>query len=395
MAIDTTTLATRLGSAVKVLNETNTLNAGNRSATVTALASYAQQLVIQSVLADRLISDQSFTRCFYEWVRQMNIAGDSFAQALCGTTVAGVGSPTGTPSWLTSDLDAYGQRSDYLVPDVLVLQATTATTVSVNGKAATSSSLDAAWPTGSGVATTLTLTDPGVTSSLSDPGFESWSSSGPPYIPTSWSIAAGSAGSTVNRVTDGFLNASGYSLQFVGDTTALRVRQSAANLSTGTYAIHVALKKTVAAVNTGTVSVTLRDASGNVISATGVSQTFSGLTLNTWTPLTAAVYVPAQLTNGCFLEVRWTGGASDALSIDCLSIIPMPTLYTAGLRLAGFVGATGMVAGADQWTATTTLSSGTITGKLAKGIDRLLNISNIGARLPTSASPTQADSLIA
>ncbi len=394
MAINTTRLATRLGSAVKVLNEANTTNQANQATTVSALQSYAQAALIQEVLADRPQTDQNLDACFVEWTRQMALVPDTFSAATCTTTLAAIGSPTGTAKHVTSDLDAYGSRSDFLVPDVIVVRATGADTVTLMGKAATANKTDPTWPTGAGVSTSATLVDPDTTSDAADPGFEAWTTT-LPYTPTSWSIAAGTAGTTVTRTSDGFIDATGYALAFVGDTTQLRVRQDVSALATGTYAIHVALKKTVGAVGTGTVSVTLRDASGNVISATGVSQTVAGLTLNTWTPLTAAVYIPRQLTNGCYLEIRVTLGTADTVLVDCLSLRAMTTLYTAGLKYLGFSGITGMVLDADQWTLTTALDSGSITTRLAKGIDRLFNVSTLSARLPSGGSPTQADALIA
>jgi len=394
VAINTTGLATRLGSDVFMLNAMNTTNAANRATGVASLQSQAQQLVIQYVLADRPQTGTDFASCYAEWVRQMALVPDSFATSTCTTTITDIGTPVGTPKWQSSDLDAFGQRGDFLLPDVLILRATSATSVSVQGKSGWQSKTDTTWGVGNGVNTTLSLVDPSATSSGRDPDFDSWSASAP-YTPTNWTIVAGTAGTTVSRVTDGFFDPTGYCVQFTGDTTALRLRQDVSTLSTGVYAIHVAVKKTVYGVDTGTISATLRDASGTVISATGISQAFSGLADDTWTALSGAVYVPRQLTNGCYLEIRWTGGASDALRIDCFSIVPMTRLYAAGLSLVGFQGITGLILDTDQWTATTALDSGTVTGSLAKGIDRLLNIATSTSRLPTSGSPTQANALIA
>lgn len=392
MAINTTRLATRLGSSVKQLNEANATNADNRAAMVQALQTHAQEIIIQEVLADRPQTAQTFGACFVEWCRQMALVPDTFSASTCTSTVAAVGSPTGTPKFATSDLDDYGQRGDFLLPDVLVLRATGADTYSIMGKAA----IDATafnWPGGAGVESSGTLIDPDSDSDLLDPSFEEWS--GSPLAPDNWEIVAGTAGTTVVRVVEGFLDPSGYCMKLVGDTTSIQVRQDASGLDTGVYIIHAALNAATDTVDTGTVSITLRDESGNVLSATGISQAFSTLVDDTWTPVVASVYVPRQLTDGCYLEIRWTGGTGDELLVDCVSIKAATRLYPNGLALMGFKGVTDMILDTDQWTVTTALDSGTITTRLAKGIDRLVDVANQSARLPTGGSPTQADALIA
>lgn len=396
MAINFTRLATRLGSDVKQLNETNTLNAANRAAFVAALQAHAQALVVEEVLSDRPQTAQDFASCFTEWCRQQVNASESFAAATCTASVSAVGSPVGTPVWVASVLDEFGQSSDFVVPDVLVLQATDGTTVSVMGKAGPPSITDPAWGVGADVNTALTLIDPAADSSASDPDFSSWSTSAP-YTPTYWEMAAGTAGVTVSRATDGLFDNTGYCVKFTGDgATTLRLRQDVSALTPGVYAVHVALNAATDTVDTGTITVALRQDDGTLIGSAAISQAFSTLVDDTWTPLGGAVYVPRQIpAGGCYLEIRWLGGSGDELLIDCLSMTPMTRLYTAGLCLTGFQGVTDMTLDTDQWTVTTALSSGTMTGKLAKGIDRLCGIAGLGVRLPTSGSPTQADSLIA
>lgn len=396
MAINTTRIATRLGSAVKVLNEVNALSTNVRQeAAVSALQTYAQQVVIQDVLADRPQTGQDFQACFAEWVRQMALVPDSFSAATCTTTVADVGTPTGTPKWVTSDLDTFGQRGDYLLPDILLLQATGTDTYSVQGKAAAPADTDASWPGGAGISTSGTLVDPADDGgAVTDPGFDSWT--GSPASNTAWTIVTADVwGTGFSKVADDAYGAAGgFSLKVLSPGAQQRIRQLVSVTEGGVYALHAMMKKVVYAGGTGTVSITLRDGSGNVLSSTGISQTFTGLGTS-WTAYSAVLYAPRQITTDVYLEVRWTGTAADSFYLDAVSLQPMEELYPAGLRLIGFVGVTGMVLDTDQWTATTVLDSGTITTRLAKGIDRLLGIAGNEARLPTSGSPTQDDSLIA
>lgn len=391
MAIAFTTLFTRLGSAVAALNDTNASNTSNRATQAAAIQSYAQTLLAQYVLADRPQTVRGLTAYLTELNRQMVNAAQSLATARCTTTVAAVGSPVGTPTFVTSDLDAGGLQSDLLIPDTLVLQATSTTALSVQGLA-TGVRTDVAWTVGNNVNTTLTLTDPraGINQ---DGSFNTWA--GSPVTPSYWTITSGIAGTTVNRVTGGYLDTT-YAVEFASTGGLLSIRQDVSTAVTpgSTYMVHAALRKTVFAGGTGTVSVTLRDASGNVLSATGVSQTFTGLTTS-FAPFAAAVYVPAVIANGCYLDIRWTGTSGDKLEIDSVGLAALPTLYTDGLRLGGWQGATALTPKTDQWTATTVLASGTMNGGLLKGVDRLIGLAGSGVRIPTSGAPTQADALVA
>jgi len=396
VAINTTRIATRLGSAVKVLNELNALSAAVRpEATVGALQAYAQQVVIQDVLADRPQVGQDFASCYTEWVRQMALVPDSFASDTCTTTVAGIGSPTGTPAWVTTDLDAFGQRSDFLLPDVLIVRATGPDTCSVVGKASATAATDASWPGGAGVSTDITLVDPATNGGVvSDPGFDAWT--GTPAASTAWTIVTTDVwGTGFSRVADdAYGSTSSYALKVLSPGAQQRIRQQVTVTEGGVYALHALLKKVVYAGATGTVSISLRDVSGNLLSSTGISQTFTGLTTS-YAAYTAVLYAPRQITGDVYLELRWTGTAADVLHVDAVSLQELTPLYTAGLSLIGFVGLTDLVLDTDQWTVTTAIDSGTAASSLARGIDRLLAIAGNAARLPTSGSPTQADALIA
>ena len=356
------------------------------------LASLAADTIKAAVLADRPQTDTSFSGCLTELVRQMGVSSESLADnaATVGAASA-VGAPTGTPKFVVSDLDGYTQAaSNFCIADVLNIVLQSADVAAVQGKSATSSQTHPDWPSGSGVNTSLTLVNAATTSIGSDPGFESWNT-GPPVTPTNWTIVSGTAGTTVSRATDDPVSGT-YSLQLLGDGSTLNLRQAVSVSANTVYFIHAFVKRTANPANTGTLTISLRDASGTLVSGTTSISVATSAAATSWTANTTALATPATLpASGVYLDIRYNGGVGDTLRLDSVALNPLPALYTGGIRLAIVKGITAGVYG-DTWTQTTTRA--TPTASFIKQLNRLLSLTSYSVRIPCSGAPTQADALV-
>jgi hypothetical protein len=365
---------------------------------VSYLSTTCWDTVRAAVLADRPQTDTSQTGVLTELCRQMRVSSENLATSLATIgSVTNVGSPTGTPTFVVSDVDGVTQaRSDWTLPDVLLFTGVSESSVAVQGQSSTPASTYPDWPSGTGVNTTLSLIDASVTSLASDPGFESWNA-GPPISPSIWSIVVGTAGSTVVRVTDTPITSVGsYSMQLLGDgttsATPLRVRQAVTLSASTVYFIHAFMKRTANPANTGTLTVGLRDSSGNLLSGTtGISVLTSAISTS-WTAVTAVVATPAAIpSGGAYLEIRYNPGNGDSVYLDQVSINALPALYTGGLRVAIVKGATAVAPG-DGWTLTTTRANPSLS--LIRGLNRLMSLDSYSVRIPTSGAGTQGDALV-
>lgn len=428
MAINFTRLFTALGKLVGGLNEWNTGRGSTLTSRVSTLrtqltgidadldenlsnsrdsaiaagdgwpgyfTTVGQEALIAEVVADRPQTDRQFGACLKELVRQMGVAGETLnSYAATVGTVTAVGSPTGTPTFVVSDLDQYTQAaSDFTLPDVLLLTTDSTGGMAVQGQSAASVVTRPDWPSGAGVNTTLTLVNAATTSLGADPGFESWNT-GPPATPISWTTVSGSAGTTVSQATDTPITGQGtLCLQLLGDGSTLRVRQAVTVNASEVYFLHAFVKRTANPANTGTLTVALRDSSGNVLSGASTISVTTSAAATSWTALTAALATPKNLPSDglVYLEIRYNGGVGDTLRIDQVALNLLPALYVGGLRLAIVKGVTASVVG-DAWTHTTTRA--TPTASLIRGLNRLFTLTSYTDRIPTDGSPSQADALV-
>jgi len=396
------TLRTNIAAVDTDIDDTLTSNASGAVSSGDSwpgyLAQLANDLIIAAVLADRPQTDTSFTACLTELVRQMGVASESLNNyAATVGSVTAVGSPTGTPTFVTAQTDPYTQsNSNFTLPDVYII-STSAEGFQVQGKNADTSPTQPTWPSGNGVNTIVTQIDASTDSIGSDPGFELWDT-GPPATPTQWMIVSGTAGTTVAQATDTPITGVGtYALQLQGDAgtgaTPLRVRQQVTVSANEVYFIHCYMKRTANPANTGTLTVALRDSSGNVLSGTSNISVATGSIATSWTAVTATLATPTNLPSDglVYLEIRYNAGNGDTVRVDQVALNLLPALSPVGVRLAIVRGATASVVG-DVWTWTITRSSPT--ASLIRGIDRLLSLTSYTVRIPTSGSPTQADALV-
>ena len=402
MSVDASRVATVVGYLIGELNLINDASLlgflpDGRATIASAIQTMAQQTIVAEVARADGIPNVSVDTALAQLSYSMRANSQTFQSNPATLTITGIGSPTGTPKFVTTDLDSFGSRSDIAIPENITLRATSGTTLSVVGQHGPDDALAVVWPEGSGTSTTMTLVDTTLDGGLVTNGaFANWS--GSPLAADNWTIPAGDAdvwGTGFARVTDDpFTGSDGYSLR-VTSAGALQRLVQPVTVQTGTsYAIHAFIKKVVGTGGTGTVSVTLRDQTGATLSSqVGINQTFSATTTS-WVAYSGVAYVPRQLspTTTVYVELRWTGTAADSFNIGNISVQPFTPLYDGGPSIVGFAGVTPLVLDTDAWTLA--VSGAATTTSFMASLNRLTPLTSTAWRLPTSGSPTYADSVI-
>lgn len=394
MAVNLSRLFSVLGYHVGSLNLAATRNGSDYGTVVSALQSAAAADVVAAVADDTgavLDLDAALAQVSYA----LTTATQTVTYKHGTVTVADVGTPTGTPKWVSTDLTAFGTNSNFLIPEVIRLRATGDDTYSLISEESVTKG-DYNWPIGSGLNTTGTLIDPSSDGGLITNGnFATWA--GSPLAADNWEIASGTDvwGTDFSRVADeAFTGGDGYSLKVLSDGAIKQLRQEVTLNLGSTYALHFFAKKVVFAGGTGSVVLTLRDQSGNALSSTTVTNTFTSLGTS-WTAYGGVLYVPRQLpgtVTGTYLEMRWTGTSGDYFYIGDISLQELTPLYDGGPSIIGFTGVTQLTLDTDAWTCTVAVS--TPNSSLVRGIDRLVGLAAKGFQFPEAASGTYDDALV-
>ncbi len=445
MAINVSRLFTSVGKLCGALNETNTFRAtcDTRQTTVltqfgtvaaygplvsgvydtitaaksaqdgylSSLGSLVDDIVINEVKADRPLLSEDRETALAELNRQMLISADTLVECPSTVTVASVGSPTGDHQFVPIRYEgATGRISDFMVPDVYLIQCTAdrssggtayAETFSIIGKPADSLPTDSSYPNGTGVNTSVTAIDPATDGGLvTDGNFPNWTVANTPDAP--WSIYSGVAGTSVFKSTDN-PRGSGYSLRLFGaGGIVIKVRQAITVAALTAYAVHFRVKKVADPGTDWAVTLRLTDGAGTAITGPAsysnavASAACTSLTGDWLNPVTGQFVTPAVLpSSGVYLEVvlAQSGSITTApaagadVYVGHINVHATTPLYDGGPALPCFSGVTEGVLG-DTRTATVALTSGSMSAYLIRGIDRLLGggLASSVTRLPTTTS---------
>lgn len=387
---------------------------------VSFVASLSLSALFDDVLADRNIANPTLNSVVTELARQMVIATESVSQCPSTLTNTAIGSPAGDPTfnWVTYE-GLTGKVSDFIIPDVYLETCTAdrsnggtsyGETFSIVGKPRDGSPTDGDYPTGSGVSLTLAATDPSSDSGLvTDGSFNSWTTN----TPNNWTIAAGVAGTTIYKASDD-PRSTGFSLRFLGDgSTIHKVRQQLTAVEASTaYAVHARIKKVTDPGTDWAVSFLLVDSSGTALAGpaayanTKSSAASTGIAASWANPIDGTFITPAVIpATGVFLEIRFHQSGSLTTAAQNLSDVYVDHVcvhatgpnqfYAAGPKLVIYSGTAESVVG-DAYTGTAALASGSVGDFLIRGMDRMLGLASLSARLPVlaDASSTQKNALV-
>lgn len=263
------------------------------------------------------------------------------------------------------------------------------------------------WPVGSGIATGFTVASPGNSTTLVNAGFETFTTAN---IPDNWTIHTGTAGTNVFQETgtvypDGTESA----LKLVSTVANVRLEQqfgSAAGTSTSPtplvpYGVNLWYRVTANPAGS-TLSVSLVDGSGTVVNDTqGTANTISvslpGVSTGTWLALSGVFRLPKSLPAVLKFRITLADPTVGSLScfVDRLTMAPMTQVYPSGPWVSVHGGSTPFADG-DGWdlAVTNDRAGATYNATFQALFDRLFGMRDLGLVLPSSNSPTIADTLI-
>jgi hypothetical protein len=260
--------------------------------------------------------------------------------------------------------------------------------------------LDYRFPAGSGTRMQMTSVcasvdaGPRFANILTNSDFEDFTSN----VPDGFTVSSGTAGTDFGpNTTNVYRGTRSLDCKATGATFKLRQQFG---IGTGTYAalipdrpylICAAIRRGTSA--TGTIEISVEDGSGNVINSGAFKLTCDVTTASgTFGLFTSTVRSPRIIPTATYLVVETTAAiATAACQVDEIVLAEMQQLGNGGPYLS-------IVAGATDWKIDDTARyqfTNTGDAKVQQAFDRLFDMYAHGLLLPSDATPTIADSVIA
>lgn len=338
---------------------------------------------------------------------QMVTTADSINRPTLGGTSTPDGDNIGNAVVAVSTTNIYGDPLDMTFNETFTCTATQSGTtfqgsLACVGELAISPNLHT-WPGGSGANATASIVDPAVDGLITDGGFASWSGTGS-NTPDDWDIINGDAGVTVFKSAAGGVRAGTDAAQITSDGAQATQLAQDVSLSPNTVYALTFQAKINTATATGTFRIALTDGDGTVLTddagaALSYTRNLNGQIGTAYAQFTVFFSTPRQLPSTVRLYIGTSVAATAArvITFDLVGIVAATPLYgmqnsgTSGPFVACFAGSTASATG-DFYEATFTNSLGT--KSFVWGMERIFGLRNNGIYLPSSGSPTIADSLV-
>lgn len=307
-----------------------------QSAWFTSLKTLATSIITGYVRNDVPGTPNDLSSCLTELVRQLRAQDTYYANY--PVTLATAASATDPSFTIAGPLEVFTKALYLPVADRyrVVMNSTGYT---ITGKAANTNRWEATYPTGAGVNTSGTLLTSTTSSIVTDASFSTWTVTN---TPTNWTIVTGTPGVSIFKGTVDPDDASGFCLRMVSnDANVPEVKQAVTVAANTCYGIRLSAQL-VEAATTGDVTLSLRDASNNIIqdddgTAFEYAATITGNATPTWSHHKSTFKTPSVLPAAVYLHIEWTdGGDHDGitLNIDHVQLYPLTALYAKGVTLA-------------------------------------------------------------
>lgn len=380
------------------------------SSQTTALRTLATNTIVAMFDDDSPLVDKTPRGAMTKLIAQLTGSGDSVNHSVVSVTVTAGSGNTGNCTVVASLVNGLGVTMEYPLAESSVLTITNdadsgATSrqepYSLKGVSAQSDKLSWDWPKGSAASLTGSVVDPGVDNGLNILTNSDWESI-TSNKPDNWDILVGSAGTSILDGTSSAYRGS-HVLKFVGDGAEFTSISQTFNSSSGT--LGSLLPKTVYALNcfvkvsavpaAGVLEISLVDGSNAIINNAAGAQNKVTLNLTgattSYVPLNGFFQTPANVPDTYKVRVRLSTPLESGKSVfvDDLALTRAGQLYAGGPFVAAFSASTDPITG-DYWTVAVTNTY----GAFQKFFERMFSMRDLGLQLPSSASPTIADSLL-
>jgi hypothetical protein len=398
---------------------------GTSTGYLNQLKSLCQATLIQMANQDQPLPKPDLPSAMALLVQQMKAAAATVnASAPAVAAPVAVGTPHGNPAIVVSLKDHAGQTLAYVLPETLTLACTgdlasgatlNQEAMSVKGAAALTDTLSHLWPAGSGASLNFKTVDGTKNNAaqnvLFNGDFETWTTPASP--PDNWVLTVGVAGTDVFNGGSGNAYGSGTgSLQFTGTAGAVLTALTQqfgipvsispgaggtpAVLAAGTQYALCGFVKVSATPAAGVLEFALVDGTGAVVaddSGTNNLFTLDLTTLTTaWVSVSGSFRTPTVLPSVLKLRVRLSTALSTGVSLylDRLGMALVQPMYAGGPSITMFAGSSRLVSG-DTWL----LAASNTFGAVQKRAEMVFGMRALGLQIPSSGSPSVADSVIA
>lgn len=370
-----------------------------------AMSNLAKNVLVATVQEDSPQPAMSLAYAIPELIRQMN-ATSSTVEKCTVTATSTTGTNTGTGAIILSVTDETGLDLENMLAesfDVVCVSDALPGSGATAGQERFTAQGDMAetllsydWPAGSGGRTSLTSASADISgtaaNALVNSNFETWGGTSNGF--TSWTATTGTYDTTIGSSV-GYTGT--YALAITGNNSQLtKVYQTlrsptVAGIVRPLTKYALAFWSKVSAVPSGGVlRVAIKDAIGGTILGS-ISVTLSGETTN-WalhsTTFNTPLVFPATIV--AVIELTTALENAKVVSIDNVVLTQM-VQHQNGPYMAIIPGSVNFLRG-DKFTITTTNDRA---GKFQEWFNRCFNMDKLGYMLPSSASPTIPDSLIA
>ena len=383
------------------------------------LTTLAQNTLTRMVAASSPATARNYQSALVELIRQMTVDAESVAACTVGASAVALTGNTGSGVVVLTTRRGDGRTQDNITAETLRLACvadsyTGGATVGRESFRLAAASLttgvwDYLWPNASGANRTFNCisADQDASSSgnlLTNGDMESWSTDATPEL-SNWTLSGGTWGTDLQRSATGHRGS--YATEFIAGTGNNPILYQTFGTDTGatpsdltSYAVNFFARKVSGTISAGVLTVELTDDTGTVLNDEQGTPNSTTVTLSTLTTSYAAQNVVFRTPGVPPSEVRVRFRMSTALVggnvlIDDACFAPVQAAYPGGFGIQVFSGATPFVA-QDGWdvTATNNRAGATYAGTWQSLFDRVFNMKNLNLLLPTSGSPTIADTLI-
>lgn len=370
---------------------------------LSTLKDAAQQLLIRMVDDDDALPSQTVSDALDRLIKQMEDNSDSVDASAPSISVSADANNTGNGKVIYATKNGKGKTLENMKPEDFIVKITNSSntgseTGNIKGEANQASTvLSHNWPDGSGASATFTVLNPASNGFLNDGSFDSFTSDDPDQ----WTIAVGTASTTVLEEGTEYMSIASSSLEIAGNGSELtQLTQDVSSKSWKTrtnYPVSVWYKLS-ATPTTGVLQIDLYDSTGAAIiqDDEGTNNSLS-IDLTTgaanWTHANTTFRLPDPLPTSIVARVHLTTALDSGKQVwvDDLMIGPaMTSTYSGGPEFVVVRGPTDFAAD-DQFVATVTNA---FDGDFQKHFLQLFDQPTKLLPSDTGGSETVADSLI-